>query len=149
MALVEAYNVHQSDKLSREVCEADGNNRKTEIDVGDHKRTEQIRCSNWFLRFGVLLWRGVMDWVGMGDKNSEQWCTTWFQQFEVLLRRGVRERKHETFSSLRVAQVVVVAALCIVLWWHSKPDQVQDQVCWLSSTSVRFVFFFLNLNEWI
>lgn len=60
------------------------------------------------------------------EKKFNQWSNTWWQQFSVLLRRGMKERKHESFSSLRVAEVLVVAFLCGLLWWKS--NNIQDQV---------------------
>lgn len=61
-------------------------------------------------------------------KNFGQWSTTWWQQFSVLLRRGLKERKHESFSGLKIFQVLAVALLCGLLWWHSDISHVQDQV---------------------
>ncbi|XP_009605775.1 ABC transporter G family member 9 [Nicotiana tomentosiformis] len=55
-----------------------------------------------------------------------QWSNTWWQQFSVLFRRGMKERKHESFSGLKIGQVLVVAFLCGLLWWQSK--DIQDQI---------------------
>ncbi|KAK4373982.1 hypothetical protein RND71_004659 [Anisodus tanguticus] len=49
------------------------------------------------------------------EKKFDQWSNTWWQQFSVLFRRGMKERKHESFSGLRVGQVLVVALLCGLL----------------------------------
>lgn len=62
------------------------------------------------------------------DKEFGKWPTRWWQQFSVLLRRGVKERKHESFSVLRIAQVLVVAAFSGLLWFRSDISHVQDQV---------------------
>ncbi|KAF2314297.1 hypothetical protein GH714_025147 [Hevea brasiliensis] len=48
---------------------------------------------------------------GVEDKQFEKWATTWWQQFTVLFRRGVKERKHQSFSGLKIGQVLVVALL--------------------------------------
>ncbi|KAJ8532388.1 hypothetical protein K7X08_012311 [Anisodus acutangulus] len=56
-----------------------------------------------------------------------QWSNTWWQQFSVLFRRGMKERKHESFSGLKIGQVLVVAVLCALLWWQSS-DDIQDQI---------------------
>ncbi|XP_047342652.1 ABC transporter G family member 9-like [Impatiens glandulifera] len=61
-------------------------------------------------------------------KKLGRWSTTWWQQFNVLLRRGVKERKHETFSSLKIIQVLVVAVLSGLLWWQTNPANIQDQI---------------------
>lgn len=62
------------------------------------------------------------------NKKFRKWHTTWWQQFSVLFRRGVQERKHESFSGLRIGQVVAVALLCGLLWWQSDISHLQDQV---------------------
>jgi len=59
------------------------------------------------------------------NKQFPRWTTTWCQQFSVLLRRGLKERKHESFSGLKIGQVLVVAFLAGLLWWQSK--SLQDQ----------------------
>ena len=61
-------------------------------------------------------------------KQSARWTTTWWQQFSVLLRRGMKERKHESFSVLKIGQVLVVALLSGLLWWQSDVSHLQDQV---------------------
>ena len=66
---------------------------------------------------------------GIQDKEFGCWTTTWWQQFLVLLRRGVKERKHESFSCLKIGQVLVVALLSgRLLWWQSDITHLQDQV---------------------
>ncbi|XP_022142773.1 ABC transporter G family member 9-like [Momordica charantia] len=59
------------------------------------------------------------------DKNFERWSTTWWQEFCVLLRRGIKERRYESFSGLKVGQVLVIAFFCGILWWQC--DDLQDQ----------------------
>lgn len=46
----------------------------------------------------------------------------------VLLRRGLKERRHESYSGLRIFQVLSVSFLSGLLWWHSDPSNIQDQV---------------------
>ncbi|XVE50340.1 hypothetical protein DITRI_Ditri01bG0154500 [Diplodiscus trichospermus] len=62
------------------------------------------------------------------NKKVAMWATTWWQQFTILLQRGVKERKHESFSVLNIAQVLVVAALAGLLWWKSDIAHLQDQI---------------------
>ncbi|PIA30704.1 hypothetical protein AQUCO_05400065v1 [Aquilegia coerulea] len=75
------------------------------------------------------------------DKQFARWSTTWWQQFTVLLKRGVKERKHESFSGLKIGQVVVVAFLAGLLWWQSKMSNLQDQVGLLFFYSGFWGFF--------
>lgn len=65
---------------------------------------------------------------GAEDKGLGRWSTTWWQQFCVLLRRGIKERKHESFSRLKVGQVLAVALICGLLWWQSDDSHLQDKV---------------------
>ncbi|KAI3686273.1 hypothetical protein L1987_79947 [Smallanthus sonchifolius] len=60
-------------------------------------------------------------------KKSERWTTTWFQQFTILLRRDLKERRHEAFDALKIAQVVIISFLCGLLWWQSNAAYIQDQ----------------------
>ncbi|KAI3945951.1 hypothetical protein MKW92_044869 [Papaver armeniacum] len=77
-----------------------------------------------------------------GDGNEfGRWSTTWVQQFSVLLRRGIKERKHESFSILKMGQVLVVALLAGALWWQSSTAQIQDQVGLLFFYSGFWGFF--------
>ncbi|CAN4075529.1 unnamed protein product [Withania somnifera] len=71
------------------------------------------------------------------EKKFNQWSNTWWQQFSVLLRRGLKERKHESFSKLKVGQVLVVALFCGLLWWKS--SNIQDQI--------GLLFFYINFWE--
>ncbi|GMI63659.1 ATP-binding cassette G9 [Hibiscus trionum] len=62
------------------------------------------------------------------NKTLAKWPTTWWQQFIVLLQRGVKERKHESFSGLNIAEVLLVAVLAGLLWWKSDISHLQDQI---------------------
>lgn len=73
--------------------------------------------------------------------NEKQWSTTWWEQFMVLLKRGLKERKHESFSGLRIFQVMSVAVLAGLLWWHSSVSHIQDQVGLLFFFSIFWGFF--------
>ncbi|KAK1283542.1 ABC transporter G family member 14 [Acorus calamus] len=74
------------------------------------------------------------------DDRPHKWNTTWWQQFTVLLQRGLKERKHESFSVLKISQVLIVAFLSGLLWWKSTAH-LQDQVGFLFF-SVGFWGFF-------
>ncbi|GKE20616.1 ABC transporter G family member 9-like protein, partial [Tanacetum coccineum] len=60
-------------------------------------------------------------------KKSDRWSTTWMQQFMILLRRGLKERRHESFEFLKIAQVVAITLLCGLLWWQCDKNRIQDQ----------------------
>ncbi|KAF2285982.1 hypothetical protein GH714_009348 [Hevea brasiliensis] len=78
---------------------------------------------------------------GVNDKQFAQWATTWWQQFAVLFRRGVKERKHESFSGLKIGQILVVALLAGLLWWQSDASHLQDQIGLLFFYSGFWGFF--------
>ncbi|CAN4102863.1 unnamed protein product [Withania somnifera] len=59
-------------------------------------------------------------------KKLNRWSNTWWQQCVVLFRRGLKERKHESFSALKIGQVFAVAILCALLWWRS--SDIEDQI---------------------
>lgn len=73
--------------------------------------------------------------------TEKQWNTTWWQQFTVLLRRGLKERRHESFSGLRIFQVMSVSVLSGLMWWHSSTSHIQDQVGLLFFFSIFWGFF--------
>ncbi|KAG8386288.1 hypothetical protein BUALT_Bualt03G0133500 [Buddleja alternifolia] len=75
------------------------------------------------------------------DKQFKRWTTTWWGQFSVLFRRGLKERKHETFSGLKIAQVLIVGLLSGLLWWQSDTSNLQDQVGFFFFTSGFWGFF--------
>ncbi|CAI9786669.1 unnamed protein product [Fraxinus pennsylvanica] len=76
--------------------------------------------------------------------------STWFNEFNVLLQRNLKERKYETFNSLRVFQVITASILAGFMWWHSSYTDIQDRlgllffisIFWgvLSSFNAAFAF---------
>ncbi|CAN0928275.1 ABC transporter G family member 25 [Linum grandiflorum] len=54
--------------------------------------------------------------------------TTWFHQFTILLCRSLKERRHESFNTLRVFQVLAGALLAGLMWWHSDFQDIQDRL---------------------
>ncbi|XP_074311063.1 ABC transporter G family member 9-like [Silene latifolia] len=78
---------------------------------------------------------------GNDPYKGEEWPTTWWQQFSVLLKRGLKERKHESFDMLKIAEIVLVALLAGLLWWQSKISNLQDQIGLLYFTSGFWGFF--------
>ncbi|XP_076920066.1 ABC transporter G family member 14-like [Bidens hawaiensis] len=73
--------------------------------------------------------------------KSEQWCTSWWHQFKVLLLRGVRERRFESFNKLRIFQVISVAILGGLLWWHTPTSHIADRIAMLFFFSVFWGFY--------
>ncbi|PNY13459.1 ABC transporter G family member 14-like protein, partial [Trifolium pratense] len=73
--------------------------------------------------------------------KPEQWCTTWWYQFTVLLQRGVRERRHEAFNRLRIFQVISVAFLAGLLWWHTPESHLEDRTALLFFFAVFWGFY--------
>ncbi|KAH9650847.1 ABC transporter G family member 9 [Citrus sinensis] len=62
------------------------------------------------------------------DKQFRRFSTTWWQQLRVLLRRGIKEIMDESFSCLKIIEVLVIAFLSGLLWWQSSIYQIQDQI---------------------
>ncbi|KAF8409319.1 hypothetical protein HHK36_005393 [Tetracentron sinense] len=79
--------------------------------------------------------------VDLEDKQFARWSTTWRQQFSVLLRRGLKERKHESFSALKIGQILAVAFFAGLLWWQSGLAHIQDQIGLLFFYSGFWGFF--------
>ncbi|XP_027361464.1 ABC transporter G family member 21-like [Abrus precatorius] len=79
--------------------------------------------------------------TGTSRSSKNQWTTSWWEQFKVLLKRGLKERRHESYSGLRIFQVLSVSILSGLLWWHSDPLHVQDQVGLLFFFSIFWGFF--------
>ncbi|KAL5778901.1 hypothetical protein ACOSQ2_009638 [Xanthoceras sorbifolium] len=61
---------------------------------------------------------------------------TWLNQFTILLQRSLKERKHESFNTLRVFQVITASILAGLMWWHSDFQDIQDRLG---------LFFFISI----
>lgn len=66
---------------------------------------------------------------------------SWFSQFKILLQRSLKERRHETFNSLRVFQVISAAILPGLMWYHSRMYNVQDRLGLLFFISIFWGVF--------
>ncbi|KAJ9556144.1 hypothetical protein OSB04_010758 [Centaurea solstitialis] len=73
--------------------------------------------------------------------QAAQWCTSWCDQFKVLLLRGLRERRFEAFNRLRIFQVISVAILAGLLWWHTPTSHIEDRIAMLFFFSVFWGFY--------
>lgn len=59
----------------------------------------------------------------------------------VLLQRGLRERRYEAFNRLRIFQVISVAVLGGLLWWHTPTSHIEDRIALLFFFSVFWGFY--------
>ncbi|CAH9108007.1 unnamed protein product [Cuscuta epithymum] len=73
------------------------------------------------------------------EKRYKGWSITWWEQFTVLLNRGLKQRKSDSFSGLKIGQILVVALLTGALWWKSV--DLQDQIGLLFFCSSFWGFF--------
>ncbi|MCL7022366.1 hypothetical protein MKW94_001324 [Papaver nudicaule] len=117
-ALIAAYDKNIATRLKAELCGV--------IDINNNP------CYAGAATAGAYKWNTV---------KSEEWGTSWWRQFKVLLRRGLKERRYEAFNKLRIFQVITVAILAGLLWWHSPASHVQDRIGLLFFFSVFWGFF--------
>ncbi|KAA8521077.1 hypothetical protein F0562_011770 [Nyssa sinensis] len=110
--LISAYDKNISTKLKAELCSLDVNNYNYTKDASTRKNVK-----------------------------SEQWCTSWWHQFKVLLLRGIKERRYEAFNRLRIFQVISVAVLGGLLWWHTPTSHIEDRIAMLFFFSVFWGFY--------
>ncbi|KAL2902042.1 ABC transporter G family member 14 [Bienertia sinuspersici] len=75
------------------------------------------------------------------DIKGEQWCTSWWHQFKVLVQRGMKERRFEAFNRLRIFQVLSVAILGGLLWWHTPESHINDRIALIFFFSVFWGFY--------
>ncbi|CAO2141065.1 unnamed protein product [Urochloa humidicola] len=68
-------------------------------------------------------------------------CTSWTNQFTILLQRSLKERRHETFTSLRIFQIIAPALIAGAMWWRSSPAAVQDRLGLLFFISIFWGVF--------
>ncbi|KAK9167673.1 hypothetical protein Scep_002864 [Stephania cephalantha] len=69
------------------------------------------------------------------NKRNLSNCS-WFSQFSILLQRSLKERRHESFNSLKVFHVIAAAFLAGSMWWHSNIRDVQDRLGLLFTTCI-------------
>ncbi|CAA2967144.1 ABC transporter G family member 21-like [Olea europaea var. sylvestris] len=116
----------------------------------EHNATKQFLISSYKKNLLPILkeeiQRASQDEIHPGkslpSRSSEnQWTNSWWLQFKVLLSRGLKERRHESFSGLRIFQVLSVSIVSGLLWWHSDTNHIQDQVGLLFFFSIFWGFF--------
>ncbi|KAG0483048.1 hypothetical protein HPP92_011132 [Vanilla planifolia] len=77
-----------------------------------------------------------------GEKEARYFTRiSWLSQFSILLSRSLKERRHETFNSLRVFQVLAAACLAGSMWWHSSIHDVKDRLGLLFFVSIFWGVF--------
>ncbi|XP_074581653.1 ABC transporter G family member 22-like [Curcuma longa] len=76
---------------------------------------------------------------------KREWGTSWWQQYSILFWRGLKERRHDYLSWMRITQVLAIAIVLGLLWWHSNnnttPRGLEDQAGLLFFISVFWGFF--------
>ncbi|KAF6158841.1 hypothetical protein GIB67_012484 [Kingdonia uniflora] len=109
------------------------------LDLANGKNCTQLQASHRSRRYsGKHRTRAE---IARKMAKSEQWGTSWWQQFKVLLRRGLKERRYEAFNKLRIFQVISVAFLGGLLWWHTPSSHIQDRISLLFFFSIFWGFF--------
>ncbi|KAK6158566.1 hypothetical protein DH2020_005880 [Rehmannia glutinosa] len=116
--LISAYDKNISTRLKNELCSSD-------VSIHNHTKETSIRY----------------------DVKSEKWCTTWWYQFKILLLRGLRERRFEAFNRLRIFQVLSVAILGGLLWWHTPSSHIDDRCFGASTHSITPFSLFPRTNN--
>ncbi|XP_026439341.1 ABC transporter G family member 9-like [Papaver somniferum] len=105
-----------------------------EMDMGKRKKVKQQLISAYKINLDDKVKSEtdseghMLDYKDHDDKDFGRWSISWGQQFWVLLRRDIKQRKNESFSSLKIAQISVMSLLCGLLWWKSSTAELQDQI---------------------
>ncbi|URD87076.1 ABC-2 type transporter [Musa troglodytarum] len=75
---------------------------------------------------------------------KRDWGASWWQQYSILFWRGLKERRHDYLSWMRITQVLAIAVILGLLWWHSNittETGLEDQAGLLFFISVFWGFF--------
>ncbi|CAD5175094.1 unnamed protein product [Musa acuminata subsp. malaccensis] len=78
------------------------------------------------------------------SSTKRDWGASWWQQYSILFWRGLKERRHDYLSWMRITQVLAIAVILGLLWWHSNiATQIgqEDQAGLLFFISVFWGFF--------
>ncbi|VFR03486.1 unnamed protein product [Cuscuta campestris] len=123
------------------VCDINGDDQASikHFLISSYTKTFNATNKNADMEKGLLFQPNLLPSKRCDDE--EQLWTSWWLQFTVLLSRGLKERRHESFSGLRICQVMSVAFLAGLLWWHSNTNHIQDQVGLLFFYSIFWGFF--------
>ncbi|KAK3032589.1 hypothetical protein RJ639_037353 [Escallonia herrerae] len=113
----------------------------TELLISAYEKNISTRLKSELCSLDVDNYGYRKDASTRSNVKLEQWCTTWWHQFKVLLLRGLRERRHEAFNRLRIFQVISVALLGGLLWWHTPTSHIEDRIAMLFFFSVFWGFY--------
>ncbi|KAK0585536.1 hypothetical protein LWI29_030021 [Acer saccharum] len=130
-------------KHSTELVENMENEHKSvrEALVSAYEKNITTRLKSELYNSDVNNYSYTKDASTRNNRKAEQWCTSWWHQFKVLLQRGVRERRFEAFNKLRIFQVISVAVLGGLLWWHTPTSHIADRIALLFFFSVFWGFY--------
>ncbi|TKY51517.1 ABC transporter G family member 25 [Spatholobus suberectus] len=136
--------------LANGVCHVDGQSER------DKPNIKQNLINSYNTVLGPKVKAACMDTATVPTKNthplrssSSKECRRsdkvsffdWFYQFSILLQRSLKERKHESFNTLRVFQVIAAALLAGLMWWHSEYRNIQDRLGLLFFISIFWGVF--------
>jgi hypothetical protein len=136
--------------LANGVCHADGVSEK------DRPNIKQNLIHSYNTVLGPKVKALCMDTANVSTKDSHTSRNNsskehryndrftlfdWFYQFNILLQRSLKERKYESFNTLRVFQVVAAALLAGLMWWHSDYKNIQDRLGLLFFISIFWGVF--------
>ncbi|XP_026397057.1 ABC transporter G family member 9-like [Papaver somniferum] len=101
-----------------------------EMDMDKRKEVKQQLISAYKINLDDKVKRDINDdhQTKDHDKDFGRWSTSWGQQFWVLLRRDLKQTKNESFSFIKITQILVMSLLCGLLWWKSSTADLQDQI---------------------
>ncbi|GAB2235514.1 hypothetical protein Droror1_Dr00025939 [Drosera rotundifolia] len=138
-----ASGIGPDSKHGTELCESTEQEKKlfreTLISAFDKNISTILKVELYSL--DVTAYHCKRDAPARSEMKPEQWCTSWWHQFTVLLQRGMKERRYEAFNRLRIFQVVSVATLAGLLWWHTPPSHLNDRIALLFFFSVFWGFY--------
>ncbi|KAK0576085.1 hypothetical protein LWI29_011612 [Acer saccharum] len=121
-SLITSYNTLLAPKVRAACMEAPSNNnnlpRKEALLLANQQPSKEHRNTS------------------RSSSSSSIGFSTWLNQFTILLQRSLKERKHESFNTLKVFQVVTASVLAGLMWWHSDYRDIQDRLG---------LFFFISI----
>ncbi|KAL2324712.1 hypothetical protein Fmac_023770 [Flemingia macrophylla] len=136
--------------LANGICQVDGQSER------DRPNIKQNLIQSYNTILGPKVKAACMDTASVPAKNTPPLRSSsskerrrsdrvslfdWLYQFSVLLQRSLKERKHESFNTLRVFQVIAAALLAGLMWWHSDYRNIQDRLGLLFFISIFWGVF--------
>lgn len=115
--------------------------RETLISAYENNISTRLKSELCNLETTTYPWKKDTSNIARMNTKGEQWCTSWWHQFKVLVQRGMKERRFEAFNRLRIFQVLSVAFLGGLLWWHTPESHIEDRVALIFFFSVFWGFY--------